>query len=108
SSNVQDLPLPDSARVVEQISELAGDLDLVGFYAAGPLYRGFASSWGALGWHHANSFNFDWSLFHENGQAVKANYAGHDWSDEAFAQRFQQAREQLEFLGRPLHALKLC
>ncbi|WP_259639426.1 solute carrier family 23 protein, partial [Pseudomonas syringae] len=51
-------------------------------------------------------FNFDWSLFHENGQAVKANYAGHHWSDEAFAQRFQQAREQLEFLGRPLHALK--
>ncbi|MEB0040244.1 TldD/PmbA family protein [Pseudomonas sp. MH10] len=104
-SNAQHQPLPDSARVLAQINELAEGLDLVGFYAAGPLYRGFASSWGALGWHQANSFNFDWSLFHANGQAVKASYAGDHWDDEAFAQRFQQAREQLEFLGRPLHAL---
>lgn len=106
SSNVQNVPLPDSAEVVGQISELSRDLDLVGFYAAGPLYRGFASSWGALGWHQANSFNFDWSLFHENGQAVKAGYAGHDWNSEAFVRRFEQAREQLEFLGRPLHTLE--
>jgi len=105
SSNVQDQPLPDSGHVVEQISRLAQGLDLVGFYAAGPLYRGFASSWGALGWHQANSFNFDWSLFHENGQAVKANYAGHDWDDDAFTRRFTLAREQLEFLGRPLRTL---
>ncbi|WP_341522359.1 TldD/PmbA family protein [Pseudomonas sp. G.S.17] len=105
TSNVQAQPLPDSAEVVEQIARLAQGLDLVGFYAAGPLYRGFASSWGALGWHEANSFNFDWSLFHDNGQAVKANYAGHDWSDAAFARRFEQAREQLEFLGRPLKTL---
>ncbi|MEA9976198.1 MULTISPECIES: TldD/PmbA family protein [unclassified Pseudomonas] len=104
-SNTQHQPLPDSARVLAQISELAEGLDLVGFYAAGPLYRGFASSWGALGWHQANSFNFDWSLFHANGQAVKASYAGDHWDDQTFAQRFQQARKQLEFLGRPLHAL---
>lgn len=105
NTNVQDLPLPDSEHVVGQIAQLGEGLDLVGFYAAGPLYRGFASSWGAFGWHEANSFNFDWSLFHENGQAVKANYAGHDWSDEGFARRFELAREQLEFLGRPLKTL---
>ncbi len=105
STNVQDVPLPDSEHVVGQIAELGEGLDLVGFYAAGPLYRGFASSWGAFGWHEANSFNFDWSLFHENGQAVKANYAGHDWSDEGFARRFELAREQLEFLGKPLKTL---
>jgi predicted Zn-dependent protease len=103
--DVQDLPLPDSAQVVEQIARLAQGLDLVGFYAAGPVYRGFASSWGARGWHQANSFNVDWSLFHANGQAVKANYAGHDWSEEGFARRFELAREQLEFLGRPLMTL---
>jgi predicted Zn-dependent protease len=105
NTNVQDVPLPVSEHVVEQIARLAEGLDLVGFYAAGPLYRGFASSWGALGWHQANSFNFDWSLFHDNGQAVKANYAGHEWSDAAFAQRFALAREQLAFLGKPLKTL---
>ena len=105
SKNVQDHPLPDTAQVVEAISRAADGLDLVGFYAAGPISRGFASSAGAFGWHQANSFNFDFSLFHANGQAVKASYAGHDWSSEGFAKRFQQAREQLEFLGRPLRTL---
>ena len=105
SSNVQDAPLPDSAHVVAQITQLGDGLDLVGIYAAGPIYRGFANSNGAFGWHQANSFNFDWSLFHENGQAVKANYAGHEWSDAAFAKRFALAREQLAFLGQPSHTL---
>ena len=105
SNNVQSHPLPDTEEVVAQITQAAEGLDLVGFYAAGPISRGFASSSGAFGWHQANSFNFDFSLFHENGQAVKASYAGHDWSSEGFAKRFQQAREQLEFLGRPLRTL---
>jgi len=105
SNNVQVHPLPDTEQVVAEIAQAAEGLDLVGFYAAGPISRGFASSSGAFGWHQANSFNFDFSLFHENGQAVKASYAGHDWSSEGFAKRFQQAREQLEFLGRPLRTL---
>ncbi len=105
SSHAQRSPLPDSAQVVEQIAALGAGLDLVGFYAAGPLYRGFASSWGALGWHEANSFNFDWSLFHANGQAVKANYAGEQWDEAAFARRFQLARAQLDHLGKPSKTL---
>ncbi|MBT2297160.1 metallopeptidase TldD-related protein [Pseudomonas fluorescens] len=105
SNNVQDHPLPDTDQAVAEITGAADGLDLVGFYAAGPISRGFASSSGALGWHQANSFNFDFSLFHENGQAVKASYAGHEWSSEGFARRFEQAREQLAFLGRPLRTL---
>jgi predicted Zn-dependent protease len=105
SKNVQEHPLPDTGQVVAEITQAAEGLDLVGFYAAGPISRGFASSSGAFGWHQANSFNFDFSLFHENGQAVKASYAGHDWSSEGFAKRFALAREQLAFLGRPLRTL---
>ena len=97
--------LPDLDQVLAEISQGAQGLDLVGIYAAGPISRGFASSSGAFGWHQANSFNFDFSLFHANGEAVKASYAGDAWDSAAFAQRLQQAREQLEFLGRPLHTL---
>ena len=105
SNNVQAHPLPDTEQVVGEITRAAEGLDLVGFYAAGPISRGFASSAGAFGWHQANSFNFDFSLFHANGQAVKASYAGHQWDSEGFARRFAQAREQLAFLGRPLRTL---
>lgn len=103
---VQLEPLPDSAALVEQVGSTAGDLDLVGFYAAGPLSRGFASSAGAFGWHQASSFNFDWSLFHANGQALKAQYAGQDWDAEALARRLKQGREQLAYLGRPARTLQ--
>ncbi|WP_312934253.1 TldD/PmbA family protein [Pseudomonas sp.] len=99
-------PLPELDQVLALIEREAGDLDLVGIYAAGPICRGFAASSGAFGWHQANSFNVDWSLFHANGEAVKANYAGQDWSAEAFTARLRQAREQLAFLGRPAVTLK--
>ncbi|MBP3863288.1 MAG: TldD/PmbA family protein, partial [Pseudomonas sp.] len=105
SHNVQNQPLPDTARVLEEIRSASKGVDLVGFYASGPISYGYASSEGAFGWHQANSFNFDWSLFHSNGQAVKASYAGADWDSERFARRMQLAREQLSFLDRPLHAL---
>ena len=105
SKDEQGRPLPELAQVLEAISQAAKGVDMVGFYAAGPISRGFASSNGAFGWHQANSFNFDFSLFHANGEAVKASYAGNDWDSAAFSRRFQQAREQLEFLGRPLHPL---
>ncbi|MGO4801420.1 TldD/PmbA family protein [Pseudomonas sp. W22_MBD1_FP4] len=105
SHNEQAQPLPDLALVLEDISQSTDGVDLVGIYAAGPISRGFASSDGAFGWHQANSFNFDFSLFHANGEAVKANYAGHTWDSAEFARRLQQARNQLEFLGRPLHTL---
>ena len=105
SQNEQAHPLPDLAQVLEDISQAANGADLVGIYAAGPISRGFASSDGAFGWHQANSFNFDFSLFHANGEAVKASYAGNHWDSAEFARRVQLAREQLEFLGRPLHKL---
>ena len=105
SHKVQDQPLPDTAAVLDDIRRAADGVDLVGFYASGPICYGYASSEGAFGWHQANSFNFDWSLFHSNGQAVKASYAGADWDSQRFAQRMQLAREQLAFLDRPVKAL---
>ena len=105
SHATQEKPLPGSTQVLEQIRRGAQGFDLVGIYAAGPISRGFASSWGAFGWHQANSFNLDWSLFHANGEAVKANYAGETWNNEAFAQRLNTATAQLAYLGRPLKTL---
>lgn len=102
---VDTQPLPDPAAVLPCISAAAEGLDLVGIYAAGPLYRGFANSWGAFGWHSAHCFNFDFSLFHANGQAVKADYAGQGWNDGEFHRRFAAARAQLEHLGKPLRVL---
>ena len=96
----------DSVAMAQQIVAAAAGLDLVGFLAVGPQYQGFASSWGAFGWYAASSFNFEFSLFHGSGQAVKSGYAGEQWDAQAFARKLERARQQLEFLGRPAKVLQ--
>lgn len=105
SHEEQLLPLPEVADAVRLIETLGAGLDLVGIYAAGPQYRGFASSWGARGWYAASSFHFDWSLFHANGQAIKSSYAGADWQPDALSRCMTDAKQQLAHLGQP--AVKL-
>ena len=43
SHNVQGQPLPDTARVLEEIRSASSGVDLVGFYACGPISYGYAS-----------------------------------------------------------------
>jgi predicted Zn-dependent protease len=91
--------LPAAAEALEQVIDAAQGRDLVGFYAGGTLYRGFANSLGQRNWHEAQSFNFDWSLYRQGDQAVKASYAGFDWDASALAARMARAAEQLELLA---------
>jgi len=96
----------EGAAMAAQVVAAASGLDLVGFLAAGPQYQGFASTWGAFGWYAASSFNLEFSLFHDNGQAVKSAYAGEQWDAQAFARKLDGARQQLAFLGRPAKSLQ--
>src|SRR5256714_14513441 len=75
--------------------------DLVGFYAGGTLYRGFANSLGQRNWHEVDSFNFDWSFYRQADQAVKTSYAGFDWDAAALAQKMAQAGERPQPLAPP-------
>jgi predicted Zn-dependent protease len=51
------------------------------------------------------SFNFDWSLYLREDQAVKTPYAGTVWDEQALASRVEQARQRLGLLGRPRKTL---
>ncbi|OWW19677.1 TldD/PmbA family protein [Noviherbaspirillum denitrificans] len=92
--------LPETAAIVDEVLSAARGLDLVGILAAGPIYRGYANSWGQRNWHETASFNLDWSLYHQRDKAVKASYAGFDWDNGVFAERFAQAAGQLSLLQR--------
>lgn len=91
--------LPDAARVIDDVVGAARGLDLVGFYAGGPICKGFASSLGARHWHAVESFTFGWCLYHDRDKAVKTTYAGDAWESGAFGARMRFAREQLGRLG---------
>jgi predicted Zn-dependent protease len=84
--------------VVEQATRAAQGRDLVGIYAGGTIYRGFANSLGQRNWHEVDSFNFDWSLYLKGDQAVKSAYAGFDWDEAVLHGKVDAAAGQLRFL----------
>ncbi|MBI4192971.1 MAG: TldE/PmbA family protein [Betaproteobacteria bacterium] len=98
--------LPAPEEVVSAVTTSAHGLDLVGFYAAGTIYRGFANSFGQRNWHEVDSFNCDWSLYLHADKAVKQSYAGFAWDTSAFESLLQDGARRLELLGRPSRTLE--
>lgn len=100
-SSVSERPgkLPTPERVIDDVLAAGRGVDLVGFHASGPIYKGFASSLGVRHWHAAESFSFGWCLYHGADKAVKTTYAGNDWDAGAFDGKMRFAREQLGRLG---------
>jgi len=86
--------------MVDEVLRTAQGHDLVGILAAGPVWRGFANSFGQRNWHESASVNLDWSLYHSRDKAVKSSYAGFDWDSDAFAAKFNNAADQLALLDR--------
>ena len=96
------LPIED---IVAQVIEQAMGLDLVGFYAAGPVIAAFADSRGQRNWHRVQSFHFDWSLYCSanpavRDRAVKSIYAGARWDAGEFRRRMMLAKTRLALLER--------
>ena len=100
TANRRQNGLPDGAAALEEIRRLANGRDLVGIYAAGGIYAGFANSLGQRNWYESYSYNFDWSLYHAADKAVTANYAGFEWQSEELARKMAAAIERLEILAR--------
>jgi hypothetical protein len=71
--------LPDSASAVAAVLDAGHGRDLVGFYAAGGIYAGFANAFGQRNWFASYSFNCDWSFYYQADKAVKTAYAGFVW-----------------------------
>src|ERR1700686_4992176 len=106
SRSVKSRELPAAEVVVASVLDAAAGLDLVGIYAAGPVYRGFANSLGQRNWHQVTSFNLQWSLYHRADKAVKTAYGGFDWSAGAFEAKMHDARERLALLAAPARSLE--
>jgi predicted Zn-dependent protease len=105
STRAAENRLPLSADVVGEVGAAARGRDLVGCYAAGGIYAGFANAFGQRNWYASYSYDLDWSLHHGAGTAVKARYAGVEWEPAALASRMGAAGEQLAILARPTHTI---
>ncbi|HYD78765.1 MAG TPA: metallopeptidase TldD-related protein [Paucimonas sp.] len=98
--------LPAAGAIVDEVLAAARGYDMVGILATGPVYRGFANSFGQRNWHEVASFNLDFSLYLARDKAVKTAYAGFEWSSDQFRAKFDDAAAQLELLKRESVSLK--
>lgn len=92
--------LPEADQALACITRAGQGLDLVGVWASGAMYAGFASSFGQRNWHRTESFNFDWSCHLQEDKAVKCTYAGLEWDPSELERRMREAREQIRVLER--------
>ena len=106
SETIRDGRLPSAAESIDTVVTAGAGSDLVGIFASGPIYRGFANSFGARHWHAVDAFQFDWSTFHAGDKAVKRAYAGSSWDAQVLATRIQQARAELVHLALPVKVVE--
>jgi len=98
-------PLPPAEHVIARILAAADGTDLVGIYAGGPVWRGFANSEGQRNWHETTTFNLQWSLYHRADKAVKSAYAGFSWDGATLERKMNAARVSLALISRPARTL---
>ena len=98
--------LPDTGDVVDEILAAGKGHDLVGLYAAGPIYHGFANSLGQRNWFQTANFHFDWSFYTHTDKAVKCTYAGFEWDHETLARKVTAADEELEITRREARTIE--
>lgn len=102
SSEHRDLrPPPDARAITRQVCDAARSLDLVGLLASGRVFHGFVNSLEQRNWHEGSSFNLDWSCHLAADKAVKADYAGVEWSEQTFQAHMQRVRAELAVMARP-------
>lgn len=92
--------LPGAGDAADAVISGAAGSDLVGIYAAGETFHGFASSLGQRNWSVTPSFTLDWSLHLHGDKATKHLYAGTDWDDAALAEKLGGSVAELDALAR--------
>ena len=96
---------PEPGDAVDAVVAGAEGRDLVGIYAAGQTFRGFASSLGQRNWFSAATFNLEWSMHLHADKATKNAYAGMQWNREALNSKLDWSIRELEALGRTARTL---
>jgi len=98
--------LQDKTWIVQQILHEAQGLDLVGCYIGGPIYRGFANSFGQKNWFQKSSFVLDSSVYHSGDKAIKQSYSDTIFNIEIFQRKIEEARAGLRLFDQGTKTIK--
>jgi predicted Zn-dependent protease len=100
SREIHDGNLLGTEAIVPKVLEQVSELDFTGIYAGGSVIKGYADSCGQKHWFSTDTFTLDFSIFTQEGQAVKGTFAGSDWNNQAYIDKIEDAKKQLKLLSR--------
>jgi predicted Zn-dependent protease len=92
--------MPTPAEIVASVAEDAAGLDLVGIHAAGPIWRGLATSLGQKNWHEVARFDAKVAAYLGGDRAVQTALSGATWDRAAWRATLAEARTKLAALQR--------
>lgn len=92
--------LPANDEMMGQILDLAGNVDLAGVFSSGDVVRATINSAGQFHWFKTRNFYLDYSLYNEKQKAVKALYAGPQWSNQELKENIQDTQHKLSLMDR--------
>lgn len=96
----------DSFIITNSILEGCHSLDMVGILSTGTIMKGFSNSLGQFNWHESQSFNFDWSMYTDNGKAIKQNYSDQIWNQNTFSSLLEDCKQKLNVIDNQEQTIK--
>jgi predicted Zn-dependent protease len=100
TERIEASAIPEPGDALADIRAAGDGHDLVGIYASGDTYSGFANSLGQRNWFQSATFNLDWCFYLQADKAAKNLYAGFEWNDDVFARKVDWSKRQLTALER--------
>ncbi len=97
--------LPSSETIFQEVQQACAGADFCGLLASGQQVIATQNSKGQFHWFSKESFFVDYSLYFGD-RAVKAYYAGSEWSPLGLKENVKKSIEHLEVMKRPLVKVK--
>ena len=85
---------------VDALIPIMKDIDFVGIWVNGKMYRGNANNLGQKHWFETESHCLDYSLVTSTHQMVKGCYAGNDWDQKNYEEYVKNSITKLELMNR--------
>lgn len=90
----------ENKHTVDALLPAISDLDFVGIWASGKVFRGNSNNLGQRHWFETDSFCLDYSLVTPEHQMVKGTFTGNDWDQNQYEAYIEGSRKKLEMMKR--------
>jgi len=93
--------LPTGSAMLSEVLSAAAEVDLAGVFSCGDIVRATINTEGQFHWFKTRNFYLDYSLYNDKQKAVKALYAGTEWSSEELKRNIKETAHMLSLMDRP-------